>query len=129
MFPANSKGFHDVFGNVWEWTEDNFNGLPGHKTSYMYDDFSTPCYDGRHNLIMGGSWVATGDEASHFARFMFRRHFYQHCGFRLARSLPTDDGSKPDPQVRLVADRVFVLGAGFPGSKNLIRKKNVSFMN
>jgi formylglycine-generating enzyme required for sulfatase activity len=115
MFPVNKKGFHDVMGNVWEWCEDNFNGLPGHETSYLYDDFSTPCYDGRHNIIMGGSWVSTGDEASYFARYMFRRHFYQHCGFRLTRSLPTQDGSKPNPQVRLVEDRIFVLGAGMPG--------------
>ena len=117
MFPPNSKGFHDVFGNIWEWCEDNFNGLPGGKTHFLYDDFSTPCYDGRHNMIMGGSWVSTGDEASRFARFMFRRHFYQHCGFRMARSLPTPDGSKPNPQVRLVADRVFVLGGGVPENK------------
>lgn len=115
MYPSNSKGFHDVFGNVWEWCEDNFNGLPGVKSSYIYDDFSSPCYDGRHNLIMGGSWVSTGDEASVFARYMFRRHFYQHCGFRLARSMPTPDGSKPNPQVRLVQDRIFILGAGFSG--------------
>lgn len=113
MYPPNKKGFHDVFGNVWEWCEDHFNGLPGHKTHYLYDDFSSPCYDGRHNLIMGGSWASTGDEASHFARFMFRRHFYQHCGFRVARSLPTDS-QKSNPHVRYVADRVYVLGAGWP---------------
>ncbi|CAF0779293.1 unnamed protein product [Brachionus calyciflorus] len=117
LHPANSKGFHDVFGNVWEWTEDNFNGLPGTKTHYLYDDFSSPCYDGRHNIIMGGSWASTGDEASCFARFMFRRHFYQHCGFRIVRSLPTLDGSKPNPQVRLVKDHIFVLGAGIPENK------------
>lgn len=117
LYPANSKGFNDVFGNVWEWCEDNFNGLPGGKTHYLYDDFSSPCYDGRHNMIMGGSWASTGDEASVFARFMFRRHFYQHCGFRLARSLPTTDGSKSDPCVRLVLDKIYVLGAGTPNNK------------
>jgi formylglycine-generating enzyme required for sulfatase activity len=56
------KGFNDVFGNTWEWCEDHFNGLPGFKTSYMYD--------GRHNIILGGSWISTGDEASRYARFM-----------------------------------------------------------
>jgi hypothetical protein len=54
FYPANSKGFYDVFGNVWEWCEDNFNGLPGFKTTYLYDDFSTPAFDGRHNIILGG---------------------------------------------------------------------------
>ena len=138
MYPANSKGFCDTFGNIWEWCEDHFNGLPGAgKTHFLYDDFSTPCYDGRHNIIMGGSWASTGDEASRFARFMFRRHFYQHCGFRLARSLPTFDGSKPNPHFRLVADRVFVLGGSTPENKidldesklalNFVKTTNVQY--
>ncbi|XP_078263780.1 uncharacterized protein LOC144597892 isoform X4 [Rhinoraja longicauda] len=86
MYPPNQAGFHDAFGNVWVWTEDHFNGLPGFDTTYLYDDFSSPCFDGRHTMILGGSWIATGDEASRFARFAFRRHFFQHLGFRLART-------------------------------------------
>ena len=126
FFPANAKGFHDVFGNVWEWVEDNFNGLPGSKTHYLYDDFSTPCYDGRHNLIMGSSWISTGDEASDFARFMFRRHFYQHCGFRLARTLPSPHKQAlPDPQVRLVADKIYLLGHGYPESSKQLDEKRL----
>ena len=103
-----------MFGNVWEWCEDHFNGLPGFKTSYLYDDFSTPCFDGRHNIIIGGSWISTGDEASRYARFMFRRHFLQHCGFRLVRSI-TPDHTKSNPRVRLVSNKVFVMNAGFSG--------------
>jgi len=38
-------------GNVWEWVEDHFNGMPGFETNMYYDDFSTPCFDGKHNLI------------------------------------------------------------------------------
>ncbi|XP_078074416.1 uncharacterized protein LOC144497273 isoform X1 [Mustelus asterias] len=86
MYPATEAGFHDVSGNVWVWTEDHFNGLPGFDTTYLYDDFSSPCFDGRHTIILGGSWISTGDEASRFARFAFRRHFFQHLGFRLART-------------------------------------------
>ena len=41
-----------MFGNVWEWVEDQFNGLPGFKTTYLYNDFSSPCFDGRHTMIM-----------------------------------------------------------------------------
>jgi len=52
MYPPTAAGFYDVFGNVWEWTEDHFNGLPGFKTTYLYDDFSSPCFDGRHTLLM-----------------------------------------------------------------------------
>ena len=52
MFSSTDVGFHDVFGNVWEWTEDHFNGLPGYASDAFYDDFSSPCFDGRHNVIL-----------------------------------------------------------------------------
>lgn len=86
FFKPSSRGFHDTQGNVWQWVEDHFNGLNGFNSHWLYDDFSTPCFDGRHNMILGGSWISTGNEASRFARFSFRRHFFQHLGFRVAKS-------------------------------------------
>ena len=47
-----------------------------------YDDFSVPTFDTQHNLIKGGSWSSTGNEAHRLSRYAFRRHFYQHAGFR-----------------------------------------------
>ena len=47
-----------------------------------YDDFSTPTFDTQHNLIKGGSWISTGNEATRDSRYAFRRHFFQHAGFR-----------------------------------------------
>ncbi|GAL02310.1 glutamate synthase [NADPH] large chain [Photobacterium aphoticum] len=52
----------------------------------MYDDFSTPTFDGKHNLIKGGSWISTGNESIQASRYAFRRHFYQHAGFRYVES-------------------------------------------
>ncbi|MBX9770716.1 MAG: 5-histidylcysteine sulfoxide synthase [Candidatus Obscuribacterales bacterium] len=83
----------DVFGNVWQWCEDEFNPLPGFKVHRYYDDFSTPCFDGEHKMIMGGSFVSVGDEDTPWARFHFRPHFFQHAGFRLAYCPDGDDGS------------------------------------
>jgi putative 4-mercaptohistidine N1-methyltranferase len=83
--PPASTGFHDVFGNVWEWCEDHFSALPGFRVHPFYDDFSLPCFDGLHHIIMGGSYMSTGDEGSIFARFHFRPHFHQFSGFRLVR--------------------------------------------
>ena len=77
-----SNGLSDVFGNVWQWCEDTFNPLPGFEAHPYYEDFSTPCFDGRHQMIMGGSFISTGDEAEPTARFHFRPHFFQHAGFR-----------------------------------------------
>lgn len=78
--------FHDVIGNVWQWTETPITGFPGFGVHPMYDDFSTPTFDGKHNLIKGGSWISTGNEATHHSRYAFRRHFYQHAGFRVVES-------------------------------------------
>lgn len=96
--PPSSAGFHDVFGNVWQWCEDDFNPLDQFRVHYLYDDFSTPCFDGKHNMILGGSFISTGDEASIWARFHFRPHFYQHAGFRLVGS---DDGDPTCDAVKL----------------------------
>jgi len=74
--------FYDVIGNVWQWTEMPISAYQGFKVHPYYDDFSTPTFDNRHNLFKGGSWISTGNEATKHARYAFRRHFYQHAGFR-----------------------------------------------
>jgi len=90
-----TDGFFDVLGNVWQWTESAIDGFAGFKVHPLYDDFSTPTFDGRHNLLKGGSWISTGNEALKHSRFAFRRHFMQHAGFRTVMSdvaeIPTLD--------------------------------------
>jgi len=83
---ATPSGAMHAMGNVWEWCEDTFAALPGFRPHRVYEDFSTPCFDGEHNLIAGGSFASTGDMCSRFARFQFRPHFTQHSGFRLVSS-------------------------------------------
>ncbi len=78
--------FSDIIGNVWQWTETPITGFRGFETHPYYDDFSTPTFDGQHNLIKGGSWISTGNEATRDARYAFRRHFYQHAGLRYVES-------------------------------------------
>lgn len=74
--------FFDIIGNVWQWTETHFHSFTGFKVHPIYDDFSTPTFDGQHNVIKGGSWISTGNESMTQSRYAFRRHFYQHAGFR-----------------------------------------------
>ena len=74
--------FFDVVGNVWQWTETPISGFDGFEVHPIYDDFSTPTFDTQHNLIKGGSWISTGNEATRDSRYAFRRHFFQHAGFR-----------------------------------------------
>ncbi len=79
-------GLFDVVGNVWQWTESTIDGFQGFEVHPLYDDFSTPTFDGKHNLIKGGSWISTGNEAQRHSRYAFRRHFFQHAGFRYVQS-------------------------------------------
>ena len=76
----------DVVGNVWQWTETPMYPFAGFEVHPLYDDFTTPTFDNRHNLIKGGSWISSGNEARLSARYAFRRHFFQHAGFRYVAS-------------------------------------------
>ena len=107
-FPPSDAGFYDAYGNVWDWTECHFNGFKEFETHKVYDDFSSPCFDGRHNIIMGGSWVSSGTSASRFGRYSFRRHFFQHAGFRLVEAL-----DKEYTPARICSTRPYILGLGF----------------
>ena len=59
--------------------------------------------------------MSTGSsEASRFARYAFRRHFFQHAGFRVVKSME----SAP---VRLCNCEVFVLGVGVEGNQQYMQ--------
>lgn len=74
--------FFDIVGNVWQWVETPTYPFEGFDVHPHYDDFTTPTFDNQHNLIKGGSWIACGNESLKSARYAFRRHFFQHAGFR-----------------------------------------------
>ncbi|MEQ1742020.1 MAG: SUMF1/EgtB/PvdO family nonheme iron enzyme, partial [Candidatus Nitrotoga sp.] len=56
-------GFYDIIGNVWQWTETQIDGFEGFEVHPAYDDFSTPTFDGKHNIFKGGCWISTGNYA------------------------------------------------------------------
>lgn len=78
--------FYDIVGNAWQWTESPITGYSGFKVHPIYDDFTVPTYDGKHNLFKGGAWLSSGNEATKYARYAFRRHFYQVAGIRYIES-------------------------------------------
>ena len=92
-------------GNVWHLIEDQFNPLENFNVHQLYDDFSTPCFDGKHYMILGGSFISCGHEASNFARFHFRPHFYQHSGFRIAATL---DGSDDNQSFKFLREQNYL---------------------
>ncbi len=73
---------YDVIGNVWQWTETPIYPFEGFKVHPFYDDFTMPTFDGKHHLFKGGSWISCGNKSRQSARYAFRRHFFQHAGFR-----------------------------------------------
>ncbi len=90
--PVNRHEFHDglfdLIGNVWQWTESPIDGYNGFEVHPTYDDFSTPTFDGKHNLFKGGCWISTGNYAIKDARYAFRRHFFQYSGLRYVEAEP-----------------------------------------
>ena len=78
--------FFDVVGNVWQWSRTPIYPFEGFKVHPIYDDFTVPTFDGKHNIINGGSWASCGNLATQSSRYGFRKHFYQHAGFRYIES-------------------------------------------
>jgi 5-histidylcysteine sulfoxide synthase len=86
-FENEQNRFNDLYGNIWDWLNDSFYPLQGFESHELYKDFSEPYFGDEHNMLLGGSWATTGTGASRYYRLWFRRNFYQHAGFRLAKSI------------------------------------------
>lgn len=46
-------------GGVWEWTSSMLEEYDGYKQSALYPGYSSDFFDGKHNIVMGGSYVTT----------------------------------------------------------------------
>ena len=84
-FQANGYKLHDVLGNVWEWTEDCWNG------SYAgapRDGSSWTSGDCDRRVLRGGSWFDGRDllRSALRNRSTTDGRFYSF-GFRVARTL------------------------------------------
>jgi len=83
LFVDPASGFGDLVGNVWQHSVTPMDVYKGFQTHPLYEDFTAPTVDGLHTKIHGGSFISTGAAgATRDSRFAFRRHFYQHAGFR-----------------------------------------------
>ncbi len=80
------EDFFDVIGNVWQWSLTPIYPFDDFETHPIYDDFTTPTFDDRHALMKGGSFISLGNETLKESRYAFRKHFFQHAGFRYVKS-------------------------------------------
>jgi formylglycine-generating enzyme required for sulfatase activity len=71
-----TNGIFDAMGNVWQWTRTTMYPFKGFEVHPIYDDFTMPTFDDKHNMIKGGSWCSAGNLAQPQSRYAFRRHFF-----------------------------------------------------
>ena len=78
----NGDEVYDVVGNVWQHSRTFMHPYEGFKVHSAYDDFTVPTFDDKHAMILGSSWASSGNLIMNKSRYAFRKHFYQHAGFR-----------------------------------------------
>ena len=84
-FAANGWRLHDMLGNVWEWTEDCWNGsyagAPANGSAWQYGDCAA-------HVLRGGSWSNSPSDlrAANRGRNSSGYRYY-FVGFRVARTL------------------------------------------
>ena len=84
-FPSNAYGLYDMHGNVWEWTQDcwngSYSGAPSNGSAWMSGDCSK-------RMLRGGSWSNYPDGLRsanrYFSSAVVRNSFN---GFRLVQPL------------------------------------------
>jgi formylglycine-generating enzyme required for sulfatase activity len=84
-FAPNYFGLYDVFGNVWQWTNDcyheSFNGVPNDGAAWVDGDCQV-------RALRGGSYNDQADYLEIVARNFFPTHVRNNAnGFRVARTL------------------------------------------
>lgn len=83
-----SFGFSQLVGNGWEWTSSVFAPFPGFRARPSYPGYSDNFFDGRHNVIKGGSPRTAARLLRASFRNWFRRDYpYVYATFRCVPSV------------------------------------------
>ncbi|KAL4873974.1 hypothetical protein BDV12DRAFT_158831 [Aspergillus spectabilis] len=80
---------HADFGGVWEWTSSPLTEHDGFKAMEIYQGYTSDFFDGKHNIILGGSWATHPRIAGRttFMNWYQRNYPYPWAGARLVRDL------------------------------------------
>ncbi|KAL4962527.1 DUF323 domain protein [Aspergillus stella-maris] len=80
---------HADFGGVWEWTSSSLKEHDGFKAMDIYPGYTSDFFDGKHNVILGGSWATHPRVAGRttFVNWYQRNYPYPWAGARLVRDL------------------------------------------
>ncbi|KAL4806271.1 C-type lectin protein [Aspergillus unguis] len=80
---------HAEFGGVWEWTSSPMAEHEGFKAMEIYPGYTSDFFDGKHNIILGGSWATHPRIAGRttFMNWYQRNYPYPWAGARLVRDV------------------------------------------
>ncbi|RCI06706.1 hypothetical protein CU098_013766, partial [Rhizopus stolonifer] len=72
-------------GDVWEWTETVWDMHEGFEASTIYPGYSADFFDGKHHVVLGGSWATHPRiaERTTFRNWYQSGYPYVFSGFRL----------------------------------------------
>ncbi|KAK8051383.1 hypothetical protein PG993_002768, partial [Apiospora rasikravindrae] len=76
-------------GGVWEWTSSPLEKHEGFEPMALYPGYTADFFDGKHNVVLGGSWATHPRIAGRksFINWYQRNYLYAWCGARLVRDL------------------------------------------
>ncbi|PYH43948.1 DUF323 domain protein [Aspergillus saccharolyticus JOP 1030-1] len=80
---------HGELGGVWEWTSTTLEPHEGFEAMKIYPGYTSDFFDGKHNIILGGSWATHPRIAGRttFVNWYQRNYPYPWAGARLVRDL------------------------------------------
>jgi formylglycine-generating enzyme required for sulfatase activity len=75
-------------GGVWEWTSTPVTPHDGFKAMDIYPGYTADFFDGKHNIVLGGSWATHPRIAGRTTFVNWYQHNYPYtwAGARLVRS-------------------------------------------
>ena len=74
-------------GGVWEWTSSPLRPHAGFAPMALYPAYTADFFDGKHNVVVGGSWATHPRIAGRrsFVNWYQRNYPYMWAGARLVR--------------------------------------------
>ncbi|KAG8951718.1 hypothetical protein FRC04_005739 [Tulasnella sp. 424] len=74
QLPNVENGLRGHNGGVWEWAETLFDEYQGFEKSVLYPGYSSDFFDGKHQVVLGGSYATV----PRLAQRRSLRNWYQH---------------------------------------------------
>ncbi|THC90549.1 hypothetical protein EYZ11_009990 [Aspergillus tanneri] len=86
---GNRLAGHGELGGVWEWCSTALTPYEGFKAMDIYPGYTADFFDGKHNIVLGGSWATHPRIAGRTTVVNWYQHNYLYpwAGARLVRDL------------------------------------------